>query len=509
VRPTWLKPTAFLSLLLLLAGFFVLEFTYPRFPVDDEIIFKSPGRKMSQGGPFAAPELEGFEGLDLNPPIERIYFIYPPLYSWLFGEWTRATGFGWAACVSYDALISAALALAVFGVADAVAGMLLGPTWLGTTLALLSALLTLAFRQVGRPDELGMVLGFANAWWLLRPHGSASRRISFVAGVLAGLMLCTSVGVFLAFMPLLAALWLRRVEKILEIAPSAATFGLGVAFTAVVCLMPFFLSHPNFYQQYLQHSQLVVFNNFSPWRRLSAEVTQAWAIHPSRLFILLATVPILCLGIVMFWRTGRIGGTIAIFVAPLVGIGLVMFMRPAPTYMWFLEPWFLLAALVVIAYVRRQRLLQPVVTGWLAVWLAVASMWPVKDYIVRIALPAEQRLALNARKLRDLIPEGAGVLTLAGWWMLGSDRAVYDPLMSDVQDLDRIEYFVANGNGTGEPGVWRRPRVSRYYAMVREHFEVISDTLPRTPIRVFGFRVTNSAYGFGSVVLRRVSAQAQ
>src|SRR6516165_3647324 len=112
VRPTWLKPTAFLSLLLLLAPFFVLEFIYPRFPDSDhEISFKSPGRNMSQGGPFASPELEGFEGLHLNPPIERVYFIYPPLYSWLFGEWTRATGFGWAACVSYDALISAALAL--------------------------------------------------------------------------------------------------------------------------------------------------------------------------------------------------------------------------------------------------------------------------------------------------------------------------------------------------------------------------------------------------------------
>ena len=128
MRPTWLKPTAFLSLLLLLAGFFVLEFTYPRFPnTDHEVSFKSPGRNMSQGGPFASPELEGFEGLHLNPPIERVYFVYPPLYSWLFGEWTRATGFGWAACVGYDALISAALALAVFGVADAVAGMLLGP----------------------------------------------------------------------------------------------------------------------------------------------------------------------------------------------------------------------------------------------------------------------------------------------------------------------------------------------------------------------------------------------
>jgi hypothetical protein len=165
VGPTWLKPTTFFSLLLLLATFFVLEFVYPRFPDTDEIFFKSPGRNMSQGGPFAAPELEGF--LHFNPPIERIYFPHPPLYSWLFGEWTRATGFGWAACVGYDALISAALALAVFGVADVVAGTLLGSTWLGTALAFLSALLTLLFRQVARPDELGMLLGFTNAWWLL------------------------------------------------------------------------------------------------------------------------------------------------------------------------------------------------------------------------------------------------------------------------------------------------------------------------------------------------------
>jgi len=506
MRPTWLKPTAFLSLLLLLAAFFVLEFVYPRFPFSDEIFFKSPGRNMGQGGPFAAPELEGF--LHFNPPIERIYFPHPPLYSWLFGEWTHATGFGWAACVGYDALISAALALAVFGVTDAVAGMLLGPTWLGTALALLSALLTLLFRQEARPDELGMVFGFTNAWWLLRPHDSAWRRSSFVSGVLVGLMLCTSVGVFVAFMPVLAALWLRRSVKIPEIAPAAAAFGLGVGFTVVLCLMPLFLSHPNFYQQFLQHSQAVVLSE-SAWSRLLGEFSLAWKFAQPRLFILFATVPALCLGIVTFWRAGRIGETIAVFVAPLVGFGLLMFVRPVPTYMWFLEPWFLLAAAVVIAYLWRQGLLQLVVTGWVVVWLALASIWPVKDYIVRMALPAEQRLAPNAQKLRDLIPTGAGVLTLEGWWALGSDRAVYDPQFSDLQDLDRIEYFVAGGNGTGEPGVWFRPSNPRYDAMVREHFEVISDSLPRTPIRVFGFKVTNSAYGFGSVVLRRVPAQAQ
>jgi hypothetical protein len=44
---------------LFLAVFFVLEFTCPRFPHGDEIVFKSAGWNLSQGVAFAAPELEG------------------------------------------------------------------------------------------------------------------------------------------------------------------------------------------------------------------------------------------------------------------------------------------------------------------------------------------------------------------------------------------------------------------------------------------------------------------
>src|SRR5262245_15167598 len=102
------KTRPLLPLLLLLAVFFVLELAYPRFPVSDEIVFKSAGRNVSQGGAFAAPERNGF--MHADPPVEQVYAIYPPLYTWLFGQWTRAIGFGWAACVSFDALISVGLA---------------------------------------------------------------------------------------------------------------------------------------------------------------------------------------------------------------------------------------------------------------------------------------------------------------------------------------------------------------------------------------------------------------
>src|SRR5262245_28110156 len=153
----------YLPLLIFVAAFFVLEFAYPRFAdADHEVYFKAAGWNANQKGAFAAPELEGF--LHLDPPIERVYFTYPPLYAWLFGLWSRITGFGWAACVGYDALISAALAFIVYALAGVVADALLGPLSVSrrTALALMAALLTLLFRQVARPDELGMAVGFAN-----------------------------------------------------------------------------------------------------------------------------------------------------------------------------------------------------------------------------------------------------------------------------------------------------------------------------------------------------------
>jgi hypothetical protein len=499
----------FLPLLLLLSAFFVIEFAYPNFPGVDQVFFKSAGLNLSKGGAFAAPELEGF--LHADPPLEQVFFVYPPLYPWLFGQWTHATGFGWAPCVGYDALISAGLALIIFGLADAVAGELLGPVSMRrrAALAFLAALLTLVFGHGGRPDELGMALGFANAWWLFRPPASSPRQpgVSFVSGVLAGLMLCTSPGVFLTFISFLAALWLRRVNDWREVAPSLVAAGLGSGLAAALCLTPFFLLHPHFYQQFFQHIQFGVSRGW--FYSIFTTVGYAWHYSRPSVFILFATVPVLCLGMVTLWRTGRIWEMLALIVAPLASLGLMSLLYASPYYWWFLQPWFLLLAMVVTAdfwWNRRSPPLATVAVGWLVLWLTVASAWPAKNYLVRVTLPPEQRLTPNVQKLRGLIPTGGRVLTSIGWWALGNDRSVYDPSHSDIQDLARIEYFVTDSNGTGQPGVWWPPSNPRYDAMVRESFEVISDTLPRTPFQFFGIRITKSAYGFGTIVMRRVPA---
>jgi hypothetical protein len=492
---------------LLLASFFVLEFGYPRFPdLDSEISRKAAGLHLSQGGAFAAPELEGF--LHVDPPIERIYFVYPPLYTWLFGQWTHMTEFGWAPCVGYDALISGVLAFIVYGLTGVVADALLGPVSVlrRTALAFVSVLLILLFRRVARPDELGMLLGYANVWWLLLSRGSWRRFIvSCVSGALAGLMLCTSAGVFLAFIPFLAALWLPRVGDMRKIGPSLAAAASAFALILATCATPLLLADPRSYQQLFQHLHHEIFGH-----GIVSMLSSAWQDSRQRLFLLFATLPVFCIGMITLWRTGRIREALDLFVAPLVGFGLVVFVRQWSAYWWFLQPWFLLVAITVAAdfwWHRDSRLVATMVVGWLAIWVAVASVWPVKDYLVRMTLPPDQKLATNAQMLRELIPKGAGVLTANTWWALGIDRSVYHPDHSDIRDLARIQYFVTDGNGTGQPGFWFPPRNPRYAAMVRESFEVISDTLPRTPLRIFGLRLTNSAYGFGTIVLRRKQAK--
>jgi hypothetical protein len=489
-------------------AFLAIEIVYPRFIETDEIEFKSAGLSLSKGGAFASPELENF--LHADPPLEQVFAIYPPLYPWLFGQWTRLTGFGRGAWVGYDALISAGLAILIYALTDAVAGALLGPLSVQrrTVLAFLAALLTLLFRYPGRPDELGMLLGFANVWWLFLSRTFAQHyRVSFVSGVIAGLMLCTSPGVFLAFMPFLVALWLWRISNLREVAPLLTVAVLGVGLAAAICLTPLFIVNPRFYLQYFQHVESLDLLSNVVLDRLAA-VSAAWQIFPQRLLIFFATVPILCLAILKLWRADRIWEALVLFLAPLVGFGLVFLLYGSYFYWWFLQPWFLLVTMVVAAdfwWSRRSSL----AVGWLAIWLAVATVWPAKNYLVRVTLAPDQSLTLNARRLRELIPTGAQVLTLGGWWALGNDRSVYDPTMSDIHDLDRIEYFVTDSNGTGQPGVWSPPLNPRYEAMVRERFDVISDTLPMKSLTVFGIRITNSAYGFGTVVMRRVPTKAR
>ena len=146
--------------------------------------------------------------------------------------------------------------------------------------------------------------------------------VTFVSGVLAGLMLCTSPGVFLAFMPFLAALWLlqggqyARDRALAGCCRSRRWAHRGTLPDAALPGAPALL--PTVFPA-LSNSD----RNPGVLDLPRCSVSDAWQVSRQSVFILFATVPVFCLGMVTFWRTGRVRETLALFVAPLVGFGLV------------------------------------------------------------------------------------------------------------------------------------------------------------------------------------------
>ena len=491
----------FLPLFILLVVFLAVEFLCPRFPDNDEVICKAAGRHLGAGGSFSAPELEGF--LHFDPPVERVFFAHPPVYSWLFGQTSRVLGFGWKVCVGYDGFISAVLSICVFGLARRVSKTLDAREASRAFLSLVPALLTLLLRQPGRPDELGMVFGYAALWSLSAgPVGIATALLS---GFLTGLTLCTSTGVLLGFLPLIAGFWLLHVDRSrwpLLLALSAA----GAVAATALCLVPLYLIEPTFYRQFLQHASAVV---TSPWDRIRGEMGLLVQVAPARILIMIATLPLLFLGLSRSWNTRPRLETLTIYIAPMVGFLLLFSLRSAHTYWWFLQPWLLIVALLVAAQSwQKKRVSGLLLAAWLILWVSAALLWPAKGYVARLTLPADQRISHCEERLRQTIPAGSTVLTTSGWWALARDHTVLDTTFSEIDDLRRIEFFVGDSNGTGVPGKWREPENPRYAELLRNEFEIIRDDLPREPVSIFGQRISRSAYGFGSIVLRRTSKPA-
>ena len=139
---------------------------------------------------------------------------------------------------------------------------------------MLPALCTLALRQPARPDELAMLLSYANVWLLLA--NPLRIRTALLSGILAGLTFCTSTGVLLGFLPLIAACWLLRVDRLRWLSLLAVS-AAGALIADAICLVPLYLIEPAFYHQFLQHANAQVVK-MSAWERISGALQLTWLV---------------------------------------------------------------------------------------------------------------------------------------------------------------------------------------------------------------------------------------
>ena len=91
-----------------------------------------------------------------------------------------------------------------------------------------------------------------------------------------------------------------------------------------------------------------------------------------------------------------------------------------------------------------------------------------------------------------------GVLTTEYWWALAGRNPVYDTLFSNPGP-DAFNYAVLTGNGSGRAGVPLSPEV----ALRESQWQTMEDHLRLTPPRFLGIRLSRSAYGFGTYILKK------
>lgn len=468
-----------------------------RFVNLDEVFFKAAGREWAATGRFAAPEIAGF--IRVDPPPEEIWFPHPPLYTFLFGVFVKAFGFGPRQCIVYDAAIHAVLAWLTYAAAKRFAMVPRG-------LAFLVGLAVLPLGTQSRPDELAMCFGMAGLLCLLNVPPTLGRVA--LSGCLFGLCAGTHLApaILLGFQAFfLLALGDGPIGKKLRwMLLWAAVSVLVLAGTVA----PILISHPTAYRQYTTHvavhfdkgstaedSNRVAGTRPPDW---SGKLRFSW--HHGKPYLLFTA------GFVLF-------GLCVLAVRPasyslrlwaqlwLGPVAAILFLAgPFPDkypYTWFVGPWMLVATAVSLALVARDRsvalarllALVPLVS------YAVAAAPFLKSTLVLLALPPSASLSANADETRRLIPPASRVVTDSWWWVLGNDCRVYEFSFAPDALPEQVDFLVLSADGA--------QRSDRLQPYLDQGFVVVHDNRARAPLSLFGIPLADTATGFGSVVMAR------
>lgn len=482
----------------LLLGYVAAMAWWGRLPNTDEIVFKAAGYQWAQAGQFAAPEMTGYSYLEgADPPVERLYVAYPPIYPFLFGLVTWLTGFGWRECVLYDAVIHVLLVLAVVLWASRV-----DKRFWGVITALVVPILLLQ-GTLGRPDELATVFGMLALYWL----GGDDKRFfrAVLAGVAFGLTAGTSPGAAVVLGMCAVAVLLTRAGSWRGHCAVIVVFGLSAAFTLGLVILPLLLTDPAALDQFFTHASRIKEHESLSYPLLWGF---SWQYGKHLVVLNLGCFGVALVAGMLQPRILRWQEWASLWLGPLAGVLFLVFMMPGKyLYLWFVTPMLIVSALLTILRLAAVRPRTAVALGtFLAATIGVASLGKVKDFAVMVSLDDTQSFSFNEQKLREIIPDGSTVLTSDAWWMLRNRCEVYAAYYFSDPDLDLIDFVVLNCNGTGEPGRVVMPAGLGDY--IQSNFVPVYDNLSRKPLELFGLRVTNSAYGFGPLVLARADRPA-
>ena len=490
-----LSPYAVLLLLCLL--FLANSLLFPRFNALDEVFYKAAGKSIAYSRGFAAPDVTGaFRG---EPGFETVFMGYPPLYPLYFGLWCLVFGFGWFQCIAYDAVIHIALMVVCFQLGEVVRKntettwkVTISPYW-----NLAAPVLLLVFLQTGRPDELAMLLAMLAV--LVIWKFAASMKAAILSAAFFGLSLSTSWLVPFAFALPAVVIFSSKAKSPAQL---LGCFFAGVLTVTAILAATYgqlLLQFPDGYQQFTTSAQTVVKDG------VLAGLRSLWEVRRALFFLILAVLVLATASFRSSIREKQLVWFLKLWGSALLSTVIVFSIRPKYTYLWILLPYlFTISGISLGLLIKKSSRRYFSATGLVCSMLILASLpWPLKESLVSSTFPKEQSLEFNQRLLLKTIPKGSTIVTNSAWWYFDNDYRVFDAFMSNVKDLDQIDFYILSGNGAGKPGDWFPPARRRYREDLERNFTPILNNLPQSSLKLFGQQITNSAWGHGNIVFGR------
>jgi hypothetical protein len=444
------RPVAVFGVLVFV--YLVVQTVVGRLPQSsDEVWYKAPGREWAATGRFGAPELVNV--FNRSTEVQDVFFLFVPVYSFLFGLVVKAVGFGWRTCVFYDALIAAMLAALTFRLVD------LATSQRNRWLALLGGIAVLPLTTHGRPDALATCFGML-AILLLRSVPMTSSRL-LLSGMSLGFCAGTSpsAALILGLVGLNQIAWTRsplRVRVCQTLAWGAAAFvtlGLVVA--------PILLPHPSSVEQFTLNAQSNVGKEgrLFPLLRMFRDLLGVGDDPSDRLLKLFVKAGLL-VGLVsaLSYRiSGCVRCWLEFWLGPLAGFWLLLtVLSHNPLYYRILTP---ICIAGIASSLTKLGTLRPKLTAvfclvLLPCWLASGYIfW--RDGFVLLTLPADQQPGFQAQYLPRVVPKGARVLGHGCWWFLADTCRIVDAWWAHP-DMNTIDYVVLETGEVfkgGDPGL--------------------------------------------------------
>jgi hypothetical protein len=269
--------------------------------------------------------------------------------------------------------------------------------------------------------------------------------------------------------------------------------------TLAACLLPVIVTHPQAYTWFIGevHKTAAARPLVATW----LEVARRQGLFFAEVFGVVCSAIMLALAFRGQFRTDGL----RILFGAVLSTGLMVYLaRGKYPYFWFTLPW-LLAGVLTIAGVARFGAglrVRRIILATVLLSMPVGAIPYLHSIAVLLKMPREQSLAYNAAHLRSVIPPGAVATGDVAWLALAGQNLVYDLAWCNPRNIEHADYVVLTSNGTGKPGVrWRLTPDQEAY--LSRHFRVLENRLPTTPLVILGRRLSNSAYGFGTIVYVR------